>query len=102
MMSGRANCWGISWFRSRCNQVSPSALIMNMNGMEPVVCCWRSRITHPGRLAIGEPFGAWQERHERQPPGGQRGLSVRGEQRQKGVIAEQGLHFISEPQVSVS
>ncbi len=38
------------------------------------------------RLTIGEPFGEWQERDERQAPGGQGRLSVRGEQCQKGLI----------------
>jgi hypothetical protein len=47
-----------------------------------------------GRLAIGEPFGELQERDECQAPGGQRGLSVRGEERQKGLISKQAIQFI--------
>jgi hypothetical protein len=47
-----------------------------------------------GRLAIGAPLREWQARDERQPPGGQRGLSVRGEEGQQSRLGQQAIPFI--------
>src|SRR6266511_5443598 len=50
---------------------------------------------------IGEPFCAWQDYDERQPPGWPEWLSMRWEQRVKGVIRGQGIQFIGKLQITV-
>ena len=47
-----------------------------------------------GRLAIGEAFGTWQERDQCQPPGGPRGLSVRGEECQPNLLSKEPIPCI--------
>jgi hypothetical protein len=78
-------------------------------GVAPGVCALQAPQIFPidaaahsfGRLVIGEPFRALQERHERQPPGREGGLSVRGEQPHKCLIREQRIQLIGHAQVPV-